>query len=111
MSVHFDPPPVPSNPRAVSGIESTLRKGRDIPNIKYNKEKVEGHKLEIQKILGTLTAQSSPFDNNIRAGAYIAPLNPHGTVTTSVSESGASLALSSSILYGIPIVPRFRLPY
>ena len=116
MSVHFDLvcSPVPSNPRAVSGIELTLRKGTDIPNIKYNKEKVEGHKLKIQEILGTLDAQSSPFDKNPRVGErvpHIASINPHGTVKTSVSEIGATLALSSPILYRIPIASRFRLPF
>ena len=90
-------------------IEGTLRTGTDMPHIKYNKEEVEGHKLKIEVILGTLSAPSSPgFDKNLRMGErapHLAPISPHYAPTTSVSESGTSLAPPSPILYGMPIAP------
>jgi hypothetical protein len=90
-------------------IERTLRRGANMPHIKYNKDKVEGYKLEIQVILGTLNAPSSPLDENLnvgeRAAARLASVNPHDTVTASVFESGTSLAPHSLILYGILTVP------
>jgi len=43
--------------------------------MKYNKDKVERHKLEVQGILATLNTPGPPAD-------------PYGTAITSVSENG-----------------------
>jgi hypothetical protein len=82
---------LPSNSRVIGEIERTLRRGTSTPHIKYNKGKVEEHKPKIQEILGTLNALGSPLDENLHAGEqapHLAPIDPHGTATTSVPESG-----------------------
>jgi len=64
-------------------IERTLKRGVVTPHTAYNKEEVEGHKLEIQEILGVLTTAAS------------------------AAESRTRLTLPLAVLYGILIVPRF----
>ena len=60
-------------------------------HVEYNKDKVEGHKLEIQQIFRTLNAPSSPLDKNLSEGECaprLAPIDSHYTAGTSASESG-----------------------
>ena len=62
-------------------------------HIKYNKDKVEGHKQEIQEILDTLDATGSSPDDNPDMGRLVSRLAltvPNNGDTTSVYESGAS---------------------
>ena len=61
-----------------------------MPNTKYHKEELEGHKLEIQEVLADLNAPGSSHDENINADERIphpASVYLQGT-TTSVPESG-----------------------
>lgn len=79
-----------------------------MPRIEYNKGKVEGHKLEIREILGTLSAPSSPLDKTLSESpsvANLASIDPRDTATIPVPESGMSLALSSLTSYNILITP------
>ena len=63
--------------------------GTNSPRIKYNKEKVEGCKLEIQQILSTLNAQRTPPGENSAAEST----DPSGTLITSAAEGGMSLVI------------------
>ena len=79
-----------------------IMRGANIPFIGYNKDKVEGHNMETQGILGALDVPSSPLDETIGAGkrtASLAPVDPHDTVTIPAPESGMPLVQSSLILY------------
>ena len=89
-------------------IEQTLRRGADTPHIKYDKGKVEEHKLKIQGILGALnTPGSSLADENLSMSARAPQLALRGPpVATSVIEDGMSLTPPSPVLYGILIAPR-----
>ena len=63
------------------------------PHTKYNTERVEGHMLEIQRILTTLGALGSSTGENLGIGEHSSNLvlvNPHDTTKTSVFESGTS---------------------
>ena len=84
-----------SNSRLLCEIEQTLRRGTDTPHAKYDKEIVEGHKLEIQEILGVLNPQSLPFGGGssvIESSALAAPAVSTGTATTSLAENGTPQA-------------------
>jgi hypothetical protein len=59
-----------------------------MPHTMQNKGKVEGHKLEIQGILGALNASGS---NVNECSPTLAPIYSLGTATTAVSESGTFL--------------------
>lgn len=91
--------------RLTREIERTLRRGADAPN---TKEKVERHRLKIQQILSFLTIPRSPFHENLsvdgRASNPVS-IDSHDTTITSVSDSGTSLDLPSSILDGELNVP------
>jgi len=66
-------------------IERTLRRGSNLPHYARNKTKVEGHKLEIQEILGTFNALSSSLHENPRVGKRppnLAPFGPYSTTTS-----------------------------
>ena len=79
--------------RIMRGIEQTLRRGMNTPHTKYNTERVEGHMLEIQRILTTLGALGSSTGENLGAGEHSSNLvlvNPHDATKTSVFESGTS---------------------
>jgi len=86
----------------MSEIERTLRRGANTPHTKYNKDKTEGHKLEIQEILDTLNAPSSSLNKNFSVGEcdpHSTPVDSHhDTATTPVSDSGTSLTPSSLVL-------------
>ena len=83
---------LPNNPRVTSEIERTLRRGTGTPHAKYNKGKAEGHKLEIQEILDTLSPPSSDENRDTcECAPQSAPAGPSTTATTSGSESGMSL--------------------
>ena len=64
------------------------------PHSGYNKEKIEGYKLEIQQVLGILDTPSTPLDEN----SMIKSISPaaqdlfDSTATTSVAESGTTRA-------------------
>ena len=100
----------PNNSRVMCEIKRTLGRGASTPLIERNKDKVEGHKMEIQGILDALGAPSSHLGQTIHAGrraANLAPPDPHDATTIPAPESGMSLAQSSQILYMVPIVPYF----
>ena len=81
--------------RIMRGIEQTLRRGASTPHTKYNTKRVEGHMLEIQQILATLSVLGSSTGDNLSVGEHPSNLvlvNPHDTTKTSVFESGTSLA-------------------
>ena len=92
--------------RVISEIERALKRGASMPHVKYNKGKVEEHKLEIQRILANLNAPSSNVDEYV---PHPATVYPH-TATASISESGMSLVSLSPISYGRLITPRFFPP-
>ena len=97
-----------SDSRITSEIERTLRGGADMPHIEYNKSKLEGYGLEIQKILATLNAPTSPLDENPDASehvSHLAPVSPHSNTTALVLGSGTLLAPPSLILCGRLITP------
>ena len=90
-------------------IEQTLRRGAGTPHMKYDKGKIEEHKLKIQEILGTLDAPDSPLDSEnlsmVARAPKLAFVSP--PVITSVIEDGMSLTPPSPVLYGILIAPRY----
>jgi hypothetical protein len=59
-----------------------------MPHSMQNKGKVEGHKLEIQGILGALNVLGSNINE---LSPTLAPIYSLGTATTTVSESGTLL--------------------
>ena len=61
--------------RVMCEIERTLRRGTSMPDIMYNKGKVEGYRLEIQDILGALNVLGSPSGENL--GVHLAPTDPN----------------------------------
>ena len=102
-----------SNFRFTSEIERTLRRWADAPHTEYNDKEVRSHKLEIQRILGVLTAPEFPPGGGPGVGEHppnSAPVDPHKTASPPTpSEDGMSLAPPLPILYGILIVPKFNL--
>jgi len=85
-------------------MEGSLRVGTNMPQIKYNEGKVEGHKLQIREILGALGGKRGAGERDSR----LAPADPFNTATTSssASRSGMSLrsfAFSDLVLYNILI--------
>ena len=77
-------------------IELTLRRGANLPQIEYGKDKVGEHKLEIQEILSVLGAPSLPLDENFGVGkrpSHLAPFGPQFATKASGSKSGTHLAL------------------
>ena len=98
-----------ANSRLTREIERTLWGGTNTPHTEYDKEKVEGHKLETQRILSTLTTPGLVLDGSLSADTrvpYLTPVDHHGTATTSLSESGVSPTVPSSIML---IAPRLFL--
>ena len=83
---------ISSDSRLMCEIERTLRRGANTPHTGYNKERVEEHKREIQEVLGVLSSQRSPLDENLSvvesATAVVSAAS--GTATTSVAKSGTS---------------------
>ena len=79
-----------SNSRVMCKIELTLRRGMNAPHIEYNKGEIEGYKLEIQGILGTLN-----LDGNLTVGEHTprpVPTVPYDAATTSAFWSGTPSA-------------------
>jgi hypothetical protein len=79
-----------------------------MPHIEYNKSKLEGYGLEIQRILAILNARSSPLDGNLDAGEHVsrsAPVSPHSNAAALVPGSGTLLAPPSLILCGTLTTP------
>jgi len=98
----------PTNRRLTRAIELTLRRGASTPHAKYNKGKVEEHKLKIQDILGGFNPQSSPLDGNIsgiEAPTPVAPAVSGNIVGTSVVGGGMFSALRPPILRETLTVP------
>ena len=81
------------NSRIMREIERTVRTGASMPGISYDKDKIEGKKLEIQRIIDVLNRQSSTADGNgggdERAFQSLS-LDSHSATTTSVPENGKS---------------------
>lgn len=75
----------------MSGLERTLGREANVPHIKYNKGKVEGHKLGVQEILGTLNTPDSPLGGATKPGLQLARVDPSKTATISVVENGTHL--------------------
>ena len=73
----------------------------NIPRVKHNKGKAEGCKLKIHETPDTLNAPNAPTDRTL-------PIGSRGTATTSISESGASLAPPPPILYRALIIPTLQ---
>jgi len=74
--------------------------------VDYDKERVESHKLEIKRMLSTLTAPGSAPDEKPGADARVphpAPADPPDT--TSTSEGGTFSAPPSPIVHRILIAP------
>ena len=69
-------------------MERILRRVASAPHTKYNKDKIEGHKLEIQEILGTFNTQNSPLDGATKPGLRLAPVDPDQTATAIIAENG-----------------------
>ena len=66
--------------------------GTNSPHTNYDKEKVEGYKLEIQQILGTLNAPGTPPDESSMAE----------------TTDSADTPITSAVEYGMTlIIPRF----
>ena len=87
-------------------IERTLGRGAGIPHIRHSKGKAEGHKREIEEILGTLNASSSHPEENPSMGEiapHLAPVGLDHSVMTAVSESGTPFVILLPILYRILI--------
>ena len=72
-------------------IERTLRRVASTPGTKYSKEKVESNKLEIEQILGDLSALSPPLAENgvVAAAIPTAPDHPGDLVTVLSADSGS----------------------
>lgn len=96
--------------RVMREAERTLKRGFSIPGAKYDKGKVEGHVLEMQRTLGTLDSLSSHVDEGLGAGEgnpNLTPVDPHRTTAIPASESGMSLASHSLASYETLIAPQF----
>ena len=94
-----------NGPRLLCEIERTLRSGVNPPHTKYDKEKVEEHKLEIREILDVFNPRSPPF------GEYFGMIGSPTLVVPAVSaaESGTSSASPSPVLHATLTVPRYIL--
>lgn len=75
-------------------IERTLKLGVEMPHIEYDKGELEGRKLEIRgivgTILGTLDTPSNEKPTSNRRNPNPAPVDPHDTATAPASKSGTS---------------------
>lgn len=74
-------------------IERTLKLGVKMPHVEYDKGELEGRKLEIRGILGTILGTlDTPLNENPtlsgRGPHLAAPVDPHDTATTRASKSG-----------------------
>lgn len=97
---------IPSESRVMCEIERTLRRRANVSYTGNSRESVEGYMLEIQQILGTLSSLSSPLNKNPSVSERTPYLAPIETPTTTVSESGMSLASHSPALCEVLITPR-----
>ena len=98
---------MPTNYRHICGIERALRGGVNTQHTKYDKQKVEEHKLEIREILGIVNPRSLSFGENlgaIESPTVVAP------ATTSVAESGMSSAPPLLAFCATLVTSRFILP-
>ena len=89
-----------------SRVMYRIGRGANIPFIEYNKDKVEGHNVEVQGILSALDVPNSPLDETIgadRRTANLAPVDPHDTAAIPAPESGMPLVQSPPILYRVLI--------
>ena len=86
--------------RIMRGIERTLRRGVNTPYAECDMHKVEGHMIEIRRVLATLGALDSSIDENLGMGertSRFAPINPRSTAITSTPLSPASTTSGSTI--------------
>ena len=74
----------------MSEIERVLRRVASTPDTKYNKDRVEGHKLEIQRLLAVIDAAITlPSNDSVDIPATQDQVGE--VTTTSAAESGMSL--------------------
>lgn len=74
----------------MSEIERVLRRVASTPDTKYNKDKVQGHKLEIQRLLAVIGAAITlPSNDSVDIPATQDQVGE--VTTTSAAESGMSL--------------------
>ena len=97
-----------SNFRHIHEIEHILRKGADALRPRYNKERVDSHRVEIQQKLYALTAPSSPPDGNnvVESTIPMVPVHSSNTATTSLAENGM-LSVPPIPIHHEPVVPQF----
>ena len=83
------------NSRVFGEIARTIRRGSNVPRLEYDKDKIEGHKSEIQKILSALNAptSSSPKDSAVvplpdELVAQRPPIVSSDPTAASASQSG-----------------------
>ena len=96
--------PLASDSRITDEIERSLRRGANLPRVRRNKSKVEGHKLKIREILNTLEAPSTPLDGTLSLSERVpnlAPVDAHAAATTPTSGSGTSSVLPFPIPHGV----------
>ena len=84
--------------RRIRELERILRRGTDALKPKYNKERIDSHRVEIQQILHDLTVpMHSPDGNNIVEGTiHIAQVLRGDTATTSLAESSSEVVRNQS---------------
>ncbi|KAF9791048.1 kinase-like domain-containing protein [Thelephora terrestris] len=78
--------------RVFGEIALTIRRGSTVPHLQYDKDKIEGHKPEIQEILSALNAPTSspPKESTAVPDESVAPKPPTGScdpTTNSASQS------------------------
>lgn len=91
MSVTFYPLCfLPSNSRIMGEIKQNLKMEAKTSQIRYNEGKIEGHEIEIKRILSTLGARSpSSLKISMSMGGcptYLAPVHPHSTPPSPISH-------------------------
>lgn len=84
---------IPNHCRVMRRIERTLRRGSSEPHTKCDKEAIEGHVQEIQHILNTLRALSSPLGEDHSVGErarHLVSANSLDTAKGYTPETGVS---------------------
>lgn len=79
------------NLSVICEIERVLRKGASMPGLEYDKSKIGGHKLEIQRILDALNAPTSFLnqDGDVgELGLQSLSLDSRDAAMVSKSENG-----------------------
>ena len=92
--VPFLPRPyLDDNSRTLRDLERTLRAGAGAPRVNYDKGKIEGQRLDIQRILDSLNIPSSLLDRDDsidERALQLESLSLDSPTTISRSENGRS---------------------